>query len=325
MDKSKNTDNTDNINALNNLNSKNSERVFDFVGKRKMSLIIVAVVFVAGMASFFVRGFNWDIDFVGGTILEYNLGRDVTPEDTERIAALVGEIIGPANVSSVVTSGAQGVSIRTHQIDSEPRDRITTVLSENFNIDADASSAQNVNATVGAALRRNTITAVIIALVLMLVYITFRFKFFSGLSTVICLTHDMFVALTFYSLLQIPMNMAVIAAFLTILAYSINTTIIIFDRVRENMRLLRGSGKSFKEIINISVTQTLTRSINTTVSTLFVLVCVFIIGVPSIQAFVLPIIIGILAGVFSSLFLAGTLWELFDGLKNKKPKEGSGN
>jgi len=319
-----NAKNKDNINALNNLNTKKSEKVYDFVGKRKISFIIVAVVMVIGLVSFFVRDFNWDIDFVGGTILEYNLNRDVTSADTDRIAALVGEIIGAGNVSSVVTSGVQGVSIRMQQIESEDRDRITAALTEIFDIDEAQSSAQNVYATVGRALRNNTIMAVVIALVLMLVYITFRFKFFSGLATIICLTHDMFIALTFYSLLQIPMNMSVIAAFLTILAYSINTTIIIFDRVRENMRLLKGSGKTFKEIINISVTQTLTRSINTTVSTLFVLVCVYIIGVPSIQAFVLPIIIGILAGVFSSLFLAGTLWELFDSLKSgKKPTKES--
>jgi len=314
MDKAKNTD------AINNLNANYKERTFDFTGKRKVAFIIVAVVFVIGMASFFIRGFNWDIDFVGGTILEYNLNKEVGAEDTDRIRAIVSDIIGANNVSNVVTSGAQGVSIRTQQIDSAVREQITAALTEIYNIDADESTANNVDPTVGRALTRNTITAVALALVLMLVYITIRFKFFSGLSTVICLTHDMFVALTFYSILQIPMNMAVIAAFLTILAYSINTTIIIFDRVRENLRLLKGSNKSFKEIINTSVTQTLARSINTTVSTLFVLVCVYIIGVPSIKAFVLPIIIGILAGVFSSLFLAGTLWDLFDGLKNKKKK-----
>jgi len=314
MDKTNNTD------VINNLNADNTKRTFDFTGKRKIAFIIVAIVFVIGMASFFIRGFNWDIDFVGGTILEYNLNKDVSAEDTDRIRTIVSDIIGANNVSNVVTSGTQGVSIRTQQIDSAVREQITAALTEIYNINDDESEAKNVDATVGRALTQSTIIAVSLSLVLMLIYITIRFKFFSGLSTVICLTHDMFVALTFYSLLQIPMNMAVIAAFLTILAYSINTTIIIFDRVRENMRLLKGSNKSFAEIINISVTQTLARSINTTVSTLFVLVCVYIIGVPSIQAFVLPIIIGILAGVFSSLFLAGTLWELFDGMKNKQSK-----
>ena len=314
MDKAKNTD------AINNINSNYKQRVFDFTGKRRIAFIIVAAVFVIGMVSFFVRPFNWDIDFVGGTILEYNLNKDVSAEDTDRIRTIVSDIIGANNVSNVVTSGTQGVSIRTQQIDSAVREQITAALTEIYNINDDESEAKNVDATVGRALTQSTIIAVSLSLVLMLIYITIRFKFFSGLSTVICLTHDMFVALTFYSLLQIPMNMAVIAAFLTILAYSINTTIIIFDRVRENMRLLKGSNKSFAEIINISVTQTLARSINTTVSTLFVLVCVYIIGVPSIQAFVLPIIIGILAGVFSSLFLAGTLWELFDGMKNKQSK-----
>ena len=308
-------DRTRKAGEINELNAGGGQRVFDFTGKRRIALIVVAVVFVVGMLSFIFRGFNLDIDFVGGTILEYNLNRTVTTQDVDDIERIVQAIDGVA-VSSVVTSGAQGVSIRTQQIDSELREQITAAISAVYDINEEQSRANNVDPTVGRTLTRNTVIAVALALVLMLVYITIRFKFFSGLSTVICLTHDIFVALTFYSLLQIPMNMAVIAAFLTILAYSINTTIIIFDRVRENMRLLKG--KPFGEVINISVTQTLSRSINTTVSTLFVLVCVLIIGVPSIQAFVLPIIIGILAGVFSSLFLAGTLWELFDGLKNRK-------
>jgi preprotein translocase SecF subunit len=270
------------------------------------------------MVSFFTRGFNWDIDFVGGTILDYNLNKTVTSEDEEKVEEIVIEVVGRDMFSSVVSLGTDGVSIKTQQIDSGVREQITAALSEAYEIDADDSNAQNVDPTVGRALARDTIIAVTLALVLMLVYITIRFKFFSGLSTVLCLTHDMFVALTFYSILQIPMNMSVIAAFLTILAYSINTTIIIFDRVRENLRLTKGSGKSFAEIINISVSQTLSRSINTTLTTMFVLGCVYVIGVPSIKAFVLPIIVGILAGVFSSLFLAGTFWDLFDGLQNKK-------
>ena len=311
MDKAKN------IEEINNLNKEYKERYFDFTGKRKIAFIIVAVIFVVGMVSFFTLGFNWDIDFVGGTILEFNLNADVSVQDTENIRGIVSEIIGANNVSNVVTSGPQGVSIRMQQIDSEVREQITAALTSVYNIKADESEAKNVDATVGKTLTRSTIIAVSLSLVLMLIYITIRFKFFSGLSTIICLTHDMFVALTFYSLLQIPMNMAVIAAFLTILAYSINATIIIFDRVRENLRITKSGEKTFSQIVNTSVSQTLTRSINTTLTTIIVLACVYIIGVPSIKAFVLPIIVGILAGVFSSLFLAGTLWDLFDGLKNK--------
>ena len=312
---------TNKINNTDEINGeivKYREKIFDFTGKSKISLIIVAVIVAVGMVSFFVRGFNWDIDFVGGTILEYNLNKNVSSEDTDRIREVVGEIVGMSNVSNVVTSGTQGVSVRMQQIESSVREEITAALTGIYDINADESIAQNVDPTVGRDLTRNTIIAVSLALVLMLVYITIRFKFFSGLATVLCLTHDMFVALTFYSLLQIPMNMSVIAAFLTILAYSINATIIIFDRVRENLRFNKSDPKPFSETINISVSQTLIRSINTTVTTLCVLVCVYIIGVPSIKAFVLPIIVGIIAGVFSSLFLAGTLWALFDGLKNKK-------
>lgn len=315
MNNAKSTD------VINNLNANYKERVLDIVGKRKMFLAIIALILVVGIVSFFVRGFNWDIDFVGGTILEYNLNKTVEASDTDKVRNIVADIVGESNVSSVVTLGTDGVSIKTQQIDSEMREQITTALTAEFNINEEESNAQNVDPTVGKALTRNTIIAVALAIALMLVYITIRFKFFSGLAAVLCLTHDMFVMLTIYSLLQIPMNVNVIAALLTILGYSINATIIVFDRVRENLKLTKGSSKSFGEVVNISISQTLMRSVNTTITTLLVLICVYIIGVPSIKSFVLPIMVGIIAGLFSSVCLAGTFWDSFEGLKNKKKEK----
>jgi len=317
MDKAKN------INVINNLNQDYKRFTFDFVGKRKIFFIITAVIFVAGMVSFFVRGFNWDIDFVGGTIIEYNLNKNIEFADTDKIAVIVEEIIGE-RPSSVVQSGTQGVVIKARAINTNQRTEITDRLKEEYSsLNTDEIYTSDVNPTVGDALRNKTLISVTLAIALMLVYITFRFNFWSGLATVICLTHDMFVALTFYSLLQIPMNTSVIAAFLTILAYSINATIIIFDRVRENMRFQKGTGYKFSDIINQSTSQTFARSINTTVTTLAVLVCVLILGVPSIKAFVLPLIVGIGAGLFSSLCLAGVLWDLFRRNKTERIRGGA--
>ena len=158
----------------------------------------------------------------------------------------------------------------------------------------------------------------------MLVYISFRFKVASGIAAVLCLVHDLFVMLTACSLLQIPINANIIAAFLAILGYSINATIVVFDRARENLKR-SGDEKSFGEIMDVSVRQTLSRSINTTLTTLFPIGMIYIMGVDSIRNFALPLIVGIVAGLFSSVCLSGPLWVMLDkafGKKKDKSKDG---
>ena len=301
-----------NKSVINNLNKEYKQFTFDFVGKRKIFFIIIGVIFIVGMIAFFTRGFNWDIDFLGGAIMEYNINKDVTDDDLNKVTELVTDTIGFAP-SSVVKSGnpARQVVIKTKDINTDERKAIFEALKQEYTMtEDDIYISNNVDPTVGAALAKKTIIAVSLAVILMLSYITFRFDFFSGLAAVLCLVHDMFVMLTFYSILQIPMNITVIAAFLTILGYSINATIIIFDRVRENVRLKKGTGTKFSQIINESTNQTLARSINTTITTVVVLICVYIIGVPTIKAFVLPLIVGITAGLFSSICVSGPLWDL---------------
>jgi len=294
----------------------------DFVGKRKIFFIVVGIVFLTGMVSFFVRGFNWDIDFVGGALMEYNINKDVTPEDLSKVGQLVADAIGFAP-SSVVRSGnpARQVTIKTRDITSEQRKAVFEALAGEYAMtEDDIYISNNVAPTVGQALARNTITAVSLAVVLMLVYIVFRFEFYSGVAAILCQVLDMYVLLTFYSLSQTPMNITVIAAFMTILAYSINATIVTFDRIRENMNLKKGTGAKFGDVVNEGINQTITRSFNTTITTLMIIVCVYILGVPSIKAFVLPLIVGISAGLFSSVCVAGPLWDLIRPKKEREKK-----
>ncbi|MCL2813932.1 MAG: protein translocase subunit SecF [Oscillospiraceae bacterium] len=297
----------------------------DFVGKRNIFFIIIGVVFLVGLVSFFVRGFNWDIDFVGGTVTEYNLNKDVSPDDLSDIEKMVTDTLGFAP-SSVVRSGnpARQVVIKTRDISSEQRKAIFEALAGVYGMtEDDIYISNNVAPTVGQTLAQNTIIAVGLTVLLMLVYIVFRFEFYSGIAAILCLIFNVFVMLTFYSLSQIPMNMTVIAAFLTILGYSINTTIIIFDRIREDMKQKKGSGAQFKDVVNEGTNRTFARSVNTTITTLMTIICVYILGVPSIKAFVMPLIVGILAGLFSSVCLSGPLWDLIrpKNLKiNKKDK-----
>lgn len=167
----------------------------------------------------------------------------------------------------------------------------------------------SVGASVSKDLRDAALISATIAVILMLVYITVRFQFSSAVAAVVCLCHDIFIVLAAYSILQIPVSSSIIAVVLTILGYSINATIIVFDRVRENVK--RNQNKTFDENVNISINQTLTRSINTTITTLLTIGLIYILGVQSIKEFALPLIVGILAGLYSSVFLAGSLWTTF--------------
>ena len=309
-----NADKIKNTEAINNMNKNYRLIHFDFVKHSRIFFIIVAAIFVTGIVSFFVRGFSLDIDFVGGTIMEINIGRDLTVADADDITAQVEQALGSNMVSSVVRSGtpAQQVLIKTKSLTTEQRDAVFQALAAKYNLTAkDIYASNNVNPTVGDSLRNSAIMAVIFAAILMLLFITFRFNFRSGLAAVLSLLFDLYVMLTFYSLFQEKMNTASIAAFLTILGYSINATIILFDRIRENIKLKKGS--KFSEIVNVSIAQTFARSVNTTLTVFITLVVLYILGVPSIRNFILPLIIGVVSGLFSSVCLSGPMWSFFKG------------
>ena len=285
----------------------------DFVKNKKISFIIAAVVFVVGIASFIIRGFNIDIDFVGGTEIIIEIGSDFNEDDVREV---VEGVTSNNIVSSIRKSGSKNdeVVIQTKEIDSDTRSRVVEVVCEKYSLDPETAllSVDNVGASVGSKLLRDAILASVLAVVLMLVYITFRFAFLSGVAAVVCLCHDIFVMMAVYSLFDIPMGTTVIAAILTILGYSINATIIVFDRIRANKKSM--GEKTFDEVVNTSISQTFKRSIYTTLTTLFTIGMVYLLGVDSIKQFAFPLIIGIFAGLFSSVFLAGPVWAT---LQNK--------
>ena len=177
------------------------------------------------------------------------------------------------------------------------------------------TGVDSVGESVSKDLRSSAIISTVIAVVLMLLYITIRFQFSSALAAVVCLCHDIFIVLAAYSIFQIPVSSNVIAVMLTILGYSINATIIVFDRVRENVKAMQND--NFETKVNVSINQTLMRSINTTITTLLTIGLIYILGVQSIKEFALPLIVGIIAGLYSSVCLAGSLWTVFKG-KNTK-------
>lgn len=297
---------------------------FDFVKKLPIFSAIAALFCIVGLVSllllpFGVNFFNLDIDFVGGTTLQYNMHQELDKAKLDAIGKSVEEIIGEP-VSSIQKSGEgnQEVVIKTKTLDTEVRDQIFAKLQADYNLaDTDILSVDNVDPIMGADLRNSAILAAFLAVVLMLIYIGFRFDFKSGLAAVVALVHDLLVMLSFYVILQIPMNMNFIAAALTILGYSINATIVIFDRIRENRKIQSMRKAGVAAIVNTSVSQTLTRSVNTTITTLLTIVMVMIFGVSSIRNFAIPITVGIVAGLFSSVCLSGPIWSKLMGSGKK--------
>ena len=278
-----------------------------------ISVLLVATGLVALILLPFGKNlFNLSIDFAGGTEMEFNMHQTVTQEIQTEVSDLFEETTG-VTPSSVTSSGDanEQVLIRSTSIDSETRQQVIDAMNEQYNLtDDDLYGNEDVSASVGSDLQKSAVLCAVLAIVLMLLYITIRFELTSGLAAVVCLVHDLLVMLSVvYVWLQIPLDSNFIAAALTILGYSINASIIVFDRVRENLRTARR--EPFESVAERSVWQTMGRTINTTLTTLFTIGMVFILGVPSLKQFTLPLIVGILAGAWSSILLSASLWGFF--------------
>lgn len=294
---------------------------FSFTKHFKIFAIISVILVVTGIAGliclpFGVQLFNFDIDFLGGTTMQFELYTDVDRSVTDDIAEIVESVSG-IKASSVTRAGDSGtqVIIKSTEMDSATRDAVFAAVAEKYNIPDGEKPIKSdyVSASVGADLRNAAITASVVAVLLILVYITIRFEFKSGLAAVIALVHDILVMLSMYIIFRIPFNMNFIAAALTILGYSINATIVVFDRIRENRKL--DAKSDFGSIVDRSIAQTMSRSINTTVTTLFPIILLLIFGVSSVRNFALPLAIGIVSGCYSSVCISGPVWNLLHGKK----------
>lgn len=281
---------------------------------RKIFFSISAILIVISIAFLFINGLNLGIDFTGGTLFEFDLGETKYSKDVE---AEIREIVKKHtdNAESVIqATGDKAVSIKTISLSNEKRDAIKEDVVKKYNLkDASVLKMENVNGTVSGRLIGDSLKAIALAIILMLIYITFRFDFQSGTSAVLALAHDVIIMLGFYAIFGTTVSTSFIAAILTIVGYSINATIIIFDRVRENNRTMKKA--SADEIADNAIRSSYLRAINSSLTTLFTIGVLYVMGVDSIKEFALPIIIGILAGTYSSLFIAGPFWAWWKGGK----------
>ncbi len=285
------------------------------VEKAKIYFAIPLVLILLGVIFFATGGgFVQDVDFAGGMTMYVDMGKEA---DLGEIAKVVEGADASIKSPNVLHSDGNVVIIQTTPIERDVRDKIQTALVEKYELDRNTAFIQieDVTATMGAELRAQALRAALIACLLMFIYIVIRFEFFTGLSAVICLIHDVLIMLSFYAVFKVPMNANFIAAMLTIIGYSINNTIVLFDRIRENQGKAM---RDLKSLVNTSVSQTLKRSIYTTLTTIVPVVLLYVLGVDSIKEFALPLMVGLLAGTFSSVFLAGSIWAGLKSLIKKK-------
>jgi len=290
---------------------------FDFVGKHRIFLIISLIVILAGLIVALWQGLNLGIDFIGGSLIYVNIGKSYSADDIRDILSSEGI---DATVVQVGES-KQDAMIRMRHMENQEaiQEKLISALKEKYELTDDKFNVESTGPTVGKDLTLNAFKSIIIAWIFMLIYIWLRFELKSGVIAVIALIHDVLVMIALAALMRTQINSPFVAAVLTIIGYSINNTIVIFDRIRENSKQFRRK-LSRAEITNTSISQTLARSINTSLTTLLTVLALYIFGVESIKEFTLPIIVGLLGGTYSSIFIAGPLWAAWtEKSASKKP------
>ncbi len=285
--------------------------------KSKIFFIFSAILIVVSIVSLLVQGLNLGIDFTGGSTLSFELnGTKYDKEVEARITELV-KANSDAKDIVVQKMGDDGVSIKTTELTNEQSQKIVEAIKAEYKLEQKhVSEVEKVDGNVSKRLIADSLKAIVLAVALMLLYITWRFDFKSGTCAVIALTHDVIIMLGFYSLFRFTVNTSFIAAILTILGYSINATIIVFDRVRENSRLAK-KATTANDIADEAITNSYWRAINSSITTLLTICVLYVMGVDSIKEFALPIIIGILAGTYSSLFIAAPVWAAWKNSAKK--------
>ena len=282
---------------------------FDIIGKRKLFYCLSGVIIAAGVLFFAIKGFNYGIDFTGGTMLQVDMGKQVSQAEIEKS-------IDKFDLNeSIVYSGENNetVVIKTKKaMAAAERDKVTNKMIKDFKLDKDAVKAsEQFGATIGGEIRQNAIKSILIAALFMLLYIIVRFRSWKyGVSAIAGIGHDVLVLLAMYAICQFTVNNPFVAVVLTIVGYSINDTIVIFDRVRENRRLMRGH--PLHEILNTSINQTLDRSIMTSVTTFVAIIPMVFMVSASLGGFIIPLMIGVVCGTYSSIFLCTPLYYEFN-------------
>lgn len=280
---------------------------FPFMEKRKIYYIVTLVLIIASIGTGLIRGFNFGIDFTGGTLMQIEMGKEVKISE-------INDILSEQKLDGSVTHAGEGntqIIIKTaDSMESETRTALMEVLAEKYGVDDESVlSIENIGPSVGETLKSSACKAVIIAVILMLIYIAVRFMWKYGVAAIIALVNTILLVIGFYGVFHITINSPFIAAILTILGYGINDTIVIFDRIRENTEnSARRSANGLAPLVNESIHQTIGRSIMTSLTTMIVMIPLLIFCGDTIRSFILPILVGVICSTCSSIFIATSVW-----------------
>ena len=293
---------------------------FDFIGKRKIWFIISLVVIIAGVAGYFIQGgFNFGIDFLGGSLIEVEFDQDT---DVAQIRDILEDTGYGSSIIQQTDTNKYIIRIKAEEIgkslELDEKARILDALDDKIGIDPELLQDRTVNPGFGSILIRNALIAMAISLAGILIYIWIRFEFRFGATAILALAHDVLVTLGVYAILNREINTSTIAALLTIIGYSLNDTIVVFDRIRENTPQAKTIG--YSDVINQSVNMTLSRSINTSLTTLFPIVLLLALGTTALKDFALALILGITSGTYSSIFFASPILVVWNNRFSKYKK-----
>ena len=290
-------------------------RKFSIVKNYKLFFAITIIFLLVGFGSMIVRGFNLGIDFTGGSIMDLNFQRPVAVAEVREVLKEhnLGNSIIQLESSDANVKEAKGVLIRTGVIDDEQRRAVMDNLKGKLG-EFEIQRVENVGATVGGELIQQAVLAIVLSWFLMIAYITMRFEFKFAIAAIIALIIDVSVTLSYFSLFHMELDSSFVAALLTVVGYSINGTIVIFDRIRENLKIHRRS-ESLTDMIDNSIWQTMARSIYTVGTSLFAIVAIFLWGGETIRNFSFAMLVGFSSGAYTSTFLAGPLWLFLRGKK----------
>ncbi|WP_440111962.1 protein translocase subunit SecF [Paenibacillus sp. QZ-Y1] len=289
---------------------------FDYVKGSKIAYMFSIILTLAGIISLVSLGLNYAVDFRAGSNVDISVSKAITAEQINPIVKDIGVDEGEVTI----TPGADRVNVRfSNELDETQESKFKQEFTK---LDAKASYEVNtVDPEMAKELERNAIYAVLIASVGIMIYVAIRFEWRFAVAAVVSLFHDAFVVISVFSIFRLEVDLTFITAVLTIVGFSINDTIVIFDRIRENLRFAKKTSKAdLREVVNHSLSQTMTRSLNTTFTVFAASLCLFIFGGESIRMFSLAMVIGTLFGAYSSIFIAAPLWLTLKGKQTEKPK-----
>lgn len=304
--------------------TKKDKKAIDFLGKKNICFIISGAAIIAGWITMGLNNsatgsiLNYSMEFKGGTSTNVTFNEDMSLEDiSSKVVPVVAQVTGDPEVQTQKVAGTNEVIIKTKTLSVDQRQALDAAMVENFDVESEKITAESISGAISKEMKNDAIVAVIIATICMLIYIWLRFKDIKfAASAVVALLHDVLVVLTFYAIAKWSVGSTFIACMLTIVGYSINATIVIFDRIRENLKAKTGK-QTLADVVNKSITQTFTRSINTSLTTFVMVFVLYMMGVSSIREFALPLLVGIVGGTYSSVCVTGALWYVMTTWKNK--------